>query len=186
MLELHGVPFWVVICIINAHLSQEWQTVGVRQLRLTIPDLVAAPSTDQLTNGVSFLLDHRQNKGSVYVHCKAGRSRSATLVACYLMKVSYWLEWYLMLGAGLFASYFKHKAAFENASLRKVGKHLDHYLPDSKILILPGTSAKSSGGCFRHQKEETTYHHQTKSVGCSVYVLQRTFIARIPHWCVGS
>ena len=25
---------------------------------------------------------------SVYVHCKAGRTRSATVVACYLMKVS--------------------------------------------------------------------------------------------------
>ncbi|KAF2348783.1 Dual specificity phosphatase catalytic domain [Trinorchestia longiramus] len=28
-----------------------------------------------------------ENTGRVYVHCKAGRTRSACLVACYLMQV---------------------------------------------------------------------------------------------------
>lgn len=28
------------------------------------------------------------NSGTVYVHCKAGRTRSATLVGCYLMMVN--------------------------------------------------------------------------------------------------
>lgn len=28
-----------------------------------------------------------QSPGTVYVHCKAGRTRSATLVGCYLMMV---------------------------------------------------------------------------------------------------
>lgn len=32
--------------------------------------------------------DHSTNSGTVYVHCKAGRTRSATLVGCYLMMVS--------------------------------------------------------------------------------------------------
>ncbi|PZC74864.1 hypothetical protein B5X24_HaOG207084 [Helicoverpa armigera] len=30
------------------------------------------------------------NSGSVYVHCKAGRTRSATLVGCYLMMKNGW------------------------------------------------------------------------------------------------
>ncbi|KAH8303046.1 hypothetical protein KR018_006766, partial [Drosophila ironensis] len=31
-----------------------------------------------------------ENVGSVYVHCKAGRTRSATLVGCYLMMKNGW------------------------------------------------------------------------------------------------
>ena len=31
-------------------------------------------------------LDGDDDPGSVYVHCKAGRTRSATLVGCYLME----------------------------------------------------------------------------------------------------
>ena len=32
--------------------------------------------------------DLSSKKHSIYVHCKAGKGRSATLVACYLLKVS--------------------------------------------------------------------------------------------------
>lgn len=31
--------------------------------------------------------ENSPNLGTVYVHCKAGRTRSATLVGCYLMMV---------------------------------------------------------------------------------------------------
>ena len=44
------------------------------------------PDNDKLRKGVSFINDVED--GKVYVHCKAGRTRSATLVACYLMDVS--------------------------------------------------------------------------------------------------
>ena len=46
----------------------------------------------RLKNNGMFLDDYHQKSGqeyhksSVYVHCKAGRTRSATLVACYLIK----------------------------------------------------------------------------------------------------
>jgi len=50
--------------------------------------LIAAPTQEDLAVGVKFLLDHAKRRELVYVHCKAGRTRSATLVACYLMQVT--------------------------------------------------------------------------------------------------
>lgn len=67
---------------------QEWRSAGVDQLRLSTVDLTGVPSLQNLQRGVDFALRHRERGTSVYVHCKAGRSRSATLVAAYLIKVS--------------------------------------------------------------------------------------------------
>ncbi|KAL9965110.1 hypothetical protein ACROYT_G028863 [Oculina patagonica] len=39
-----------------------------------------------LRRGVEFIETMNGSENSVYVHCKAGRGRSTTLVACYLMK----------------------------------------------------------------------------------------------------
>ena len=50
--------------------------------------MIAAPTQENLAIGVRFLLDHAEQRQGVYVHCKAGRTRSATLVACYLMQVT--------------------------------------------------------------------------------------------------
>lgn len=66
---------------------QEWQAAGVEQLRLSTVDLTGVPSLENLHRGVEFALQHRQEGTSVYVHCKAGRSRSATLAAAYLIRV---------------------------------------------------------------------------------------------------
>ncbi|XP_068540905.1 phosphatidylglycerophosphatase and protein-tyrosine phosphatase 1 [Anas acuta] len=70
--------------------AQEWQALGVEQLRLSTVDLSGAPSLEQLQRGVEFLLRHRERGNSVYVHCKAGRSRSATMVAAYLIQLHHW------------------------------------------------------------------------------------------------
>lgn len=68
---------------------QEWQAAGVEQLRLSTVDLTGVPTLENLHQGVDFALKHREQGSSVYVHCKAGRSRSATLAAAYLIKVSF-------------------------------------------------------------------------------------------------
>ncbi|XP_035538400.1 phosphatidylglycerophosphatase and protein-tyrosine phosphatase 1 [Morone saxatilis] len=69
---------------------QEWQAAGVEQLRLSTVDLVGVPSLENLHRGVEFALQHRERGTSVYVHCKAGRSRSATLAAAYLIRLHCW------------------------------------------------------------------------------------------------
>lgn len=61
--------------------------MGVTQLRLETPDFTGSPNLEQLQRGVDFLEVHRAIGDTVYVHCKAGRTRSATVVAAYLMQV---------------------------------------------------------------------------------------------------
>lgn len=70
-------------------------------LQLATTDIFEAPCQKKLVDGVEFINrylpsnekipglpgDNIANSGTVYVHCKAGRTRSATLVGCYLMMV---------------------------------------------------------------------------------------------------
>ncbi|KFP58012.1 Phosphatidylglycerophosphatase and protein-tyrosine phosphatase 1, partial [Cariama cristata] len=70
--------------------AQEWETMGVEQLRLSTVDLTGVPTLENLHKGVEFILKHRACGNSVYVHCKAGRSRSATVVAAYLIQLHHW------------------------------------------------------------------------------------------------
>lgn len=65
--------------------AQEWATHGVKFLQLSTTDIFEAPSQEKLNLGVKFIAEFASQKTTVYVHCKAGRTRSATLVGCYLM-----------------------------------------------------------------------------------------------------
>ncbi|KAJ7406118.1 Phosphatidylglycerophosphatase and protein-tyrosine phosphatase 1 [Pitangus sulphuratus] len=65
---------------------QEWEAMGVEQLCLSTVDLTGVPTLENLHKGVDFILKHRACGNTVYVHCKAGRSRSATMVAAYLIQ----------------------------------------------------------------------------------------------------
>ncbi|XP_019962271.1 phosphatidylglycerophosphatase and protein-tyrosine phosphatase 1 [Paralichthys olivaceus] len=70
--------------------AEEWRDAGVEQLRLSTVDLTGVPSLENLHRGVEFALQHREQGTSVYIHCKAGRSRSATLAAAYLIRLHCW------------------------------------------------------------------------------------------------
>ncbi|XP_045871371.1 phosphatidylglycerophosphatase and protein-tyrosine phosphatase 1 [Meles meles] len=70
--------------------SKEWRNVGVEQLRLSTVDMTGVPTLANLQKGVQFALKYQALGQSVYVHCKAGRSRSATMVAAYLIQVYNW------------------------------------------------------------------------------------------------
>lgn len=70
-------------------------------LQLATTDIFESPCQTKLKTGVEFInrylplnekipglpKENSVNSGTVYVHCKAGRTRSATLVGCYLMMV---------------------------------------------------------------------------------------------------
>ncbi|XP_027216352.1 phosphatidylglycerophosphatase and protein-tyrosine phosphatase 1 [Penaeus vannamei] len=75
-----------------SNMKQEWATAGVNFLQLSTTDIFEAPCQEKLQQGVEFIrdFDKSNQEGLVYVHCKAGRTRSATLVACYLMAKNQW------------------------------------------------------------------------------------------------
>ncbi|XP_032759523.1 phosphatidylglycerophosphatase and protein-tyrosine phosphatase 1 [Rattus rattus] len=70
--------------------SKEWKNMGVEQLRLSTVDMTGVPTLANLHRGVQFALKYQSLGQCVYVHCKAGRSRSATMVAAYLIQVHNW------------------------------------------------------------------------------------------------
>ncbi len=57
---------------------------GLEQLHLPTLDY-HCPALEDLARGVRFIFEQIAAGRKVYVHCKAGRGRSATLVLCYLM-----------------------------------------------------------------------------------------------------
>lgn len=67
----------------------DWINSKIRFLQLQTQDIFETPSQDKLRTGVDFIMAS-DDGDSVYVHCKAGRTRSATLVCCYLMKRNHW------------------------------------------------------------------------------------------------
>nr|XP_012216579.1 PREDICTED: phosphatidylglycerophosphatase and protein-tyrosine phosphatase 1 isoform X1 [Linepithema humile] len=86
--------------------EKEWRMHNIDFLQLSTTDIFQAPSQEKLQNGVNFInkfrnvstkklgesgfVGDKNNPGTVYVHCKAGRTRSATLVACYLIIKNNW------------------------------------------------------------------------------------------------
>lgn len=80
--ELDWLSRWVAS-------RDQWTKSNVKFLQLQTQDIFETPSQEKLQLGVDFISSVNEGE-SVYVHCKAGRTRSATLVCCYLMKKNHW------------------------------------------------------------------------------------------------
>lgn len=64
----------------------EWQKLGVRHYHFSVVDR-ASPSLDVIHKTLQVIQHHGQRNEGVYIHCKSGQGRSATIVAGYLIKV---------------------------------------------------------------------------------------------------
>ena len=64
----------------------EWAERNIVQRQLATVDFFRAPTQQDIHTGIAFIHEIAANGRSVYVHCKAGRGRSTTVVACYLMQ----------------------------------------------------------------------------------------------------
>ncbi|KAI3501049.1 hypothetical protein L1887_28906 [Cichorium endivia] len=59
---------------------------GIDHLVLPTRDYLFAPSIDDISEAVNFIHGKTVAKQGTYVHCKAGRGRSTTIVICYLVE----------------------------------------------------------------------------------------------------
>lgn len=80
-----GVTAVVNTCQEYAGPLSTYAKSGVEQLHLPTIDFVP-PSLEDVKRGVEFIDQQIAEGKQVYIHCKAGRARSATIVICWLIK----------------------------------------------------------------------------------------------------
>lgn len=80
-----GVGAVVNTCEEYAGPVVEYERHGIEQLRIPTTDFTH-PRLEDVARAVEFVQQHVEAGESVYIHCKAGRARSATVALCWLMK----------------------------------------------------------------------------------------------------
>ena len=83
-LQSEGVTGVVNMCIEYPGPKSAYETMAVEQLWLPTVDFTP-PTLVDIQRAIDFIKKHQTAGGKVYVHCKAGRGRSATVVLCWLM-----------------------------------------------------------------------------------------------------
>lgn len=71
--------------IIDPVTEENWKEMEMEQKQISVVD-GTAPTIQQIQEGIEFIHEQTLKQHKVYVHCKAGKGRSATLVICYLIK----------------------------------------------------------------------------------------------------
>ncbi|MEO1614895.1 MAG: phosphatidylglycerophosphatase and protein-tyrosine phosphatase 1 family protein [Planctomycetota bacterium] len=80
-----GVRAVVNTCEEYAGPVQQYEQHGIEQLHIPTTDFTH-PSLADVEAAVEFIQKYKLQNDSVYIHCKAGRARSATVAMCWLMK----------------------------------------------------------------------------------------------------
>ena len=80
-----GVGAVVNTCEEYSGPTAEYEKHGITQLRIPTVDFTH-PKLKDVEKAVHFMDDAVSQGKKVYVHCKAGRARSATVVICWLIK----------------------------------------------------------------------------------------------------
>jgi len=79
-----GIGAVVNTCQEYAGPTGAYARAGIVQLRIPTTDFTA-PSLESVEQSVAFMQEQISLGRRVYVHCKAGRARSGTVVLCWLM-----------------------------------------------------------------------------------------------------
>ena len=87
VLQLHALGIRGVVNTCEEYPGPEaaYRESGITQLRVPTIDFTA-PNLQDVQQAVDFIDEHRSHGNGVYVHCKAGRGRSATVVLCWLVQ----------------------------------------------------------------------------------------------------
>jgi atypical dual specificity phosphatase len=86
-LQAEGVRAVVNLCEEFPGPVEAYARMGIEQLHLPTIDF-SPPTLADIERGVAFIQAHAGKGETVYVHCKAGRGRSATVVICWLVKTN--------------------------------------------------------------------------------------------------
>lgn len=84
-LHAEGVCAVVNTCQEYAGPINKYEEFGIEQLRIPTIDFTP-PTLEDIESAVEFMNRHIADGKTVYVHCKAGRARSATVVICWLIQ----------------------------------------------------------------------------------------------------
>ncbi len=80
-----GVSCIINLCAESNGPSDLYRYYGMEYYQIPTVDF-NCPSVAGIDLGVSIIRKHTEQKNKVYIHCKAGRGRSATVVYCWLVK----------------------------------------------------------------------------------------------------
>lgn len=84
-LKEEGVTGVINMCEEYSGPKERYTQLGVEQLWLPTVDF-NHPSAEYVERGAEFIECHAKAGGTVYVHCKAGRARSATIVLWWFVR----------------------------------------------------------------------------------------------------
>jgi atypical dual specificity phosphatase len=84
--KLHALGVRRVVNMCNEYAGPiaAYERLGIRQLRLPTPDF-SSPTLADINAAIAFVQQVESSTDLVYVHCKAGMGRSATVALCWLM-----------------------------------------------------------------------------------------------------
>jgi atypical dual specificity phosphatase len=83
-LQAEGVRAVLNMCAEYAGPVAAYERAGIVQERLPTEDFTP-PTLQDVEGSVAFIAEHAAHGETVYVHCKAGRGRSATVVLCWFI-----------------------------------------------------------------------------------------------------
>ncbi|WP_442510125.1 dual specificity protein phosphatase family protein [Novipirellula sp. SH528] len=84
-LSVEGVRGVVNTCEEYPGPLKAYEAFGIEQFHMPTTDFTH-PLFEDVCNAVEFVQRHVEDQGKVYIHCKAGRARSATVAICWLIK----------------------------------------------------------------------------------------------------
>lgn len=64
----------------------DWKDLSIAEHKIIEAKDFEVPTDEQIKEGVNFIEQQTRKGKTLYVHCKAGKGRSAIIVACYLLK----------------------------------------------------------------------------------------------------
>lgn len=84
--QLHAIGVRAVVNMCAEYSGPEaaYQQLGIQQLRLPTDDHYEPALTD-MEAAISFIAKCKARNEKVYVHCKAGHGRAASIALCWLM-----------------------------------------------------------------------------------------------------